>query len=1625
MKKFILGLSVIFGLFGAQAQQASKIYMLNETVKPNQNWDELKSNIAHKSIQGNVYILLQGKGLELKAYPNFELLNYIPRNTFIASIPLKKWNSFIEEAIDENYYALDLKGDLKLSEALYNNDIPQWAYIGNEEVELSVSYFKNLNHATVRNLLIQKNFKIISESIEDFTFQISGAPNAYKNLMNEAFISYIQEKDEPGKTENYTAYTNHRVNTLQSPKSNGLNYDGSGVVVGLGDDGELGDHLDYTGRLVQSSPPSNGDHGDHVAGTIFGAGNIDPKGRGMAPGADIYYESYPSNLNNVDANFNSQNVRITSSSYSNGCNRGYSNFARQLDQDYQQNPELLHVFSAGNSGAGCSGAFVTGFYNITGGHKIAKSAVTVANLTTIDGLAPSSSRGPARDGRIKPDISAVGTDVYSTTDLPNPNIYTLKTGTSMSCPGVSGTMAVLYQSYRDNNSGSDPDGALLKAIVLNSADDLGNIGPDFKYGWGRINARRANHLIENSSYVSGSLTNGQSATHNIAVPSGTKEVKVMLYWADIPAVTNSFYNLVNDLDMSISFDGQTIQPWVLDYTRNTSALNAPAVRGRDSINNMEQVTFDYTTNADFVVSVNASNIPSGSQDYYIVYEFIMDEVNLTYPVGGEKFVPGETEIIRWDAPDGSDPFSLDYSVDGINWNSIRTFVGNTTRLSNWVVPQTIEDSVYIRLTRGTQTSISKEFNIIGVPDNFEVYAICQDTAVLSWDAVPNATGYVVYEIGAKYMDSISYSRNTLDSIPATLGDNTWYSVSAVYNEEVGQRAYAIEKPSGTFNCVYSQDVGIASAIYPSVGLVPSCIIPANTQIKVEVENTGSDDISGFTVSYQINNGSIRTDTVYDTLVPQQRLNYTFIGSSISLSPTAATDLKLWTNANGDRNPYNDSLNFSSKLETVSSVSLPFTEDFESFSLCSGATNCGQTICNLSNSWLNGSNGIYDDIDWRTFSGPTTSQSTGPSIDQNPGTSIGKYIYLEASGNCNAQLAELYSPCINLNGSTFPVLEFWYHMSGIEMGDISVDLYTENGWINNVFAVAGNQGLAWKKAVIDLSDYKNSSVLVRINGTTGTGYRSDIAIDDIKVVEFSNLPIADFSASENVVCVDGTLDLIDQSSGFANSWKWHITPASFTYINSTDSSQNPSIQLNAAGSYTVQLIASNDNGSDTAIKSMFLIADPGNQIPYFENFASFPPANWEIINPDGLTKWEHSQDIFDPSSMNNQNPFLSKSASYNNFSAAVKGAEDYIISANINLFNETKPVLYFYVAYADPASGSDTLRIDVSSDCGDNFTPTSYKKGGSDLATTIGTSNFFKPQSLGDWRLDSLDLSAYIGGNIKIRFTNISGIGDVLYIKDIQVVDGNVTRPTASVQVADTIACENTPVVFNSTVTGAVSTDIDWYFGSAASPRDAKGSGPHSVIYFIPISQDVSLTVQNDGGQVIKRYSLDILDITIANYGYLVNNLNVDFTDRTINEPTSWHWDFGDGDTSVLQNPSHTYATGGQYSVTLTATNFCGSSTKTFLVNTSGIGINEESEFSNLKLFPNPTQDILNIEINQNISSDIEYQVLDLRGAIIKSENIKQAEANNFSVSVTDLAQGAYIIKIKGINYTDKQMFIKN
>ncbi|WP_299367455.1 M14 family zinc carboxypeptidase [Winogradskyella sp.] len=140
----------------------------------------------------------------------------------------------------------------------------------------------------------------------------------------------------------------------------------------------------------------------------------------------------------------------------------------------------------------------------------------------------------------------------------------------------------------------------------------------------------------------------------------------------------------------------------------------------------------------------------------------------------------------------------------------------------------------------------------------------------------------------------------------------------------------------------------------------------------------------------------------------------------------------------------------------------------------------------------------DDGDWSLDANGTDSNETGPSDDI---TGNGNYFYTEAStaGLGSNATVVLTSPCYVLSDPAFDNFSFYYHMYGTNVGSLDLEISSDNGtnW-TNVFSQSGNLGNAWNAQNIDLTSYIGQTVKFRFIGTTGNGWSSDIAIDQISI-----------------------------------------------------------------------------------------------------------------------------------------------------------------------------------------------------------------------------------------------------------------------------------------------------------------------------------------------------------------------------------------------------------------------------------------------------------------------------------------------------------------------------------------------
>jgi subtilisin family serine protease len=1015
--------------------------------------------------------------------------DYIPHNSWLTVVQ-GNGHFLLNSGLVKALYPL--RPEMKLSEALQTGEIPSHAIEG-ERVLLDVSVFGEFSVDIVNAELIKLDGVVKRIDKRANWWVVSLHKHQIAELSKLPFVSYAAPVLPMGEPENYTARSNHRINAMQHPNAS---YDGEGVDVMLQDDGPIGPHVDYTGRIGASYPTINrGDHGDHVAGTIMGAGNRNPLARGMAPAAELYvygaaYEAYPG-FDSIYNHYHTHNIRITSTSYSDGCNAGYTALSRKLDLQVAQFKDLIHVFSAGNSGNSNCGYGATGYGNITGGHKVAKNAVVVANLNAQDTLSASSSRGPTKDGRLKPDISAVGTNVYSTT---NPDNYTTKSGTSMSCPGVSGTMATLLQAFTEIQ-GRRPATALLKNILLNAADDLGNPGPDYNFGFGRMNARKSLMIIEENLFDSVLIANNQSDTIVLNIPSGVEVMRIMLTWDDPAAATSAQLALVNDLDLKVNDQMQFLHlPLVLNP--QPSAVHLPATPGKDSHNNAEQVTIQNPAGGSYELIIKGNSVPAGPQRAYLTYVYELTTPVFTYPNGGESFVPGEKELLRWDSPDMASTSTLEFSVDsGQTWQILAN-VNPGMRSYEWTVPQVLTGEAMIKVIVGAGSDASDYvFNIIRNPNVVNVQRACVDSMVLGWSAVAGAEEYTVYMLGPKYMDSVA----TTTSNSWVFKNNYnpyreyWFAISAHNRTQQvnSRRSLAFRKAPGLITCQPTNDFALHQ-FDNDVSGQHGCSSNNKLLIGVEVLNNGATQLSGFTI-YSSLAGAAPVSEAFSGTLAIGRDTVVYLSNTPAV-PFGKEMLKVWIQHSSDENPYNDTLSSFVYPINTPLVDTPLVQTFDQMPRCGVAFDCGNTNCQIMDGWYNSRNGEGDDIDWRVHYGLTASSNTGPTGDHT--SQQGHYIYLEAT-ECFGSEAQLTSPCLDLRSTLRPGVNFWYHMFGSDMGELHIDILVDGRWINDVVPVLkGINNNVWQEQVIDLAPFKEKVINLRFRGITGGGYRSDMAIDDI-------------------------------------------------------------------------------------------------------------------------------------------------------------------------------------------------------------------------------------------------------------------------------------------------------------------------------------------------------------------------------------------------------------------------------------------------------------------------------------------------------------------------------------------------
>ncbi|MCH2637780.1 MAG: S8 family serine peptidase [Candidatus Thalassarchaeum sp.] len=470
------------------------------------------------------------------------------------------------------------------------------------------------------------------------------------SLAHDHRLLFTEPHDSIGIANNYA----RSISTIDATVNNhngGL--DGTGEVGALSDSGLDQDHGDFNNRIRgvyhnygpdNSAADTNSGHGTHVSGSMVGDGSGDGSTRGVAPAATFHFYQLEHDSSGQLARWGSlydmfrdsqqKNAHVQSNSWGAQSSWGqYTSDSRSADSFLHDYDDFLVLFAAGNEGS-------QGAQSIAP-PATAKNVLTVGASTTgrpgtasAGQIASFSSIGPTADGRIKPDIVAPGVQIcspraeeaqnpagwscssarHSGTNIP---LYMSADGTSTAAPVVGGAALLARQFLRTELSISNPDSALIKAILINGARDIGTANiPNMDEGWGQLDLEESLYpydgvIAKNIFYdTSQTLSPGLSYAYNYAI-DGSYGIDVTLVWNDqegSSSATQSAARLVNDLDLTVTApDGTT-------YKGNDFANGFSTTGGlKDSLNNVERVRLSSGPTGDWTITVAHSG---GSQQGY-------------------------------------------------------------------------------------------------------------------------------------------------------------------------------------------------------------------------------------------------------------------------------------------------------------------------------------------------------------------------------------------------------------------------------------------------------------------------------------------------------------------------------------------------------------------------------------------------------------------------------------------------------------------------------------------------------------------------------------------------------------------------------------------------------------------------------------------------------------------------------------------------------------------------------------------------------------------------------------------------------------------------------------------------
>jgi PKD repeat protein len=520
----------------------------------------------------------------------------------------------------------------------------------------------------------------------------------------------------------------------------------------------------------------------------------------------------------------------------------------------------------------------------------------------------------------------------------------------------------------------------------------------------------------------------------------------------------------------------------------------------------------------------------------------------------------------------------------------------------------------------------------------------------------------------------------------------------------------------------------------------------------------------------------------------------------------------------------------------------------------------------------------------------------------------------------------------------------------------------------------------------------------------------------------SIPKAKFALSNTSICKNSSVTFTDKSTKQPTSWAWNVYDSKDAIV--TTSGSNAFVYtFQNTGNYSVKLIVANQFGSDTLLykNCLQVISDNQTTMPYLESFEGTTVlGNWVYYNPKGDTIWK----------VNNQVSAYgigSNSVFYNNYDSTYDktGIKNGIISPKFNMQTSQDAYLTFDVAYAQfkASTGklfSDSLAIFYTEDCGQSYSLL-WQRGGSSLATASPFNGFFVPSS-SQWRNEKISLTPLNGkSSVNFVLVNKSGWGNALYLDNINILIPNRTSvPGSDFIVTPTSVCGGGSVSLSDR-SSQYPTSWAWTITEKNNLTAVTSTLQYpdvtlrvSGIYNVKLVASNNIGIGTTNTQLsatkvgsnpiisLKASSTEVICRQLVNFTAYGGVKYLWYTDRSLDPITT---STGYSITDTLKYSSTYYVQGfdlnncvGFDQIDISVSGSC-----------SVTGINEVLDPNDIKIYPNPVENTVYVDINFTENSKILYFSLYSTQSAKVLQTTLQPGKN--TISLTGIVPGMYLYSI--------------